>query len=173
MTCGEAMDSDTFSVESTGGRSLILCYELIPSREIRGLISSQFVPPLCLSSLVEYTGKKMHKCCITHPYVVGTQGGYMQCGNATAMTLNYGNKPTCEKNTSAVSKWDYQMCHQWPRNKSAWSQFLFALLFNKVTIQTSSIRERWGGKNRRASHLSDLQPQKVLLVGPVCQSGAT
>lgn len=105
MTCGEAMDSDTFSLESTGGRSLTLCYELILSREIRGLISSQFVPPLCLSRLVEYTGKKiMHKCCVTHPYVVGTQGEYMQCGNATAMTLNYGNKSTCEKNTSAVSK---------------------------------------------------------------------
>lgn len=29
MTCGEAMDSDAFSLESTGGRSLILCYELI------------------------------------------------------------------------------------------------------------------------------------------------
>lgn len=86
MTCGEAMDNDTFSLESTGGRSLMLCYELILSREIRGLISLQFVPPLCLSSLVEYTGKKMHKCCVTHPYVVGTQGEYMQCGNATAMT---------------------------------------------------------------------------------------
>lgn len=128
-------------LKSTGGRSLILCYELIQR------INQFAVCPTALSFKSGWIHREKNA----------------QMLRNTSLWSWYTRRVyamwKCNSNDSElwqqINLWEKYFCseymrlsnvHQWPRNKSAWSQFVFALLFNKVTIQTSSIRERWGGQ---------------------------